>query len=264
VAYSYDDLPPLLTARPPAVGGPAERATQTDLHEMRSDAVETSTFVGSVSLGEALELYSVVRDLRPTATLEIGMLTGASTLAILKALSDAGSGEHYVCDPFQSTYARSAGLRNVRSAGLDDRLHFHEAFPESCVPDWPAAQFAFIDGSHLFDLTILDFVLVDKRLEVGGLVGFHDMWMPALQKVVRWAVTNRAYVPTGASGRAAAGRERAKGGIARLLRRTPRAAQIWSQELLHPWHDLEPSGAQMVFLRKTREDERDWRDYAPF
>jgi predicted O-methyltransferase YrrM len=264
VPYSYDDLPAVLTNNPPRPVHEAAAGTQTALATMRSTAVDESRFVGSVSLAEALRLYTLVRERRPAVTIEIGMFTGASTLAILKALDDNGAGEHHVCDPFQSTYGRGAGLRNVEAAGLGQRMNFVEDFPESAVPGWPVAELAFIDASHMFDLTILDFVLVDKRLAVGGLVGLHDLWMPSLRKVVRWMVTNRGYLVVRDDARELTSKERAWRRAASLLRRMPSADRIWSQELLHPWFEVEPSGRQMVFLQKTRDDDRDWREHRPF
>lgn len=264
MAYTRADLPELLTELLPAAASESADATQARMAGMRSAAVEESAFVDSVSLDEALRLYSRVREARPSYTVEIGMFTGASTLAILKALEDNRHGLHYACDPFQSTFARGAGLRNVERAGLAHRLRFEEEFPEVAVPRWPVADFAFVDGSHLFDLTILDLVLVDKRLSVGSLLGLHDLWMPSLQKVVRWAVTNRGYEVEVAGRRELTRRERAKSRLAALLRRSRRADAVFAQELLHPWHEIEPSGATMAFLRKTREDDRDWRHHRPF
>ncbi len=264
MAYTEADLPALLTELLPAAASESADASQARHADMRSAAVEEAAFVDSVSLEEALELYSRVREARPATTIELGMFTAGSTLAILKALEDNGQGEHYACDPFQSTFARGAGLRNVELAGLAHRLRFEEEFPESAVPRWPVADFAFIDASHLFDVTLLDFVLVDKRLSVGSLLGLHDLWMPSLQKVVRWAVTNRGYEVEAAGRRELSRRERAKSRLAALLRRSPRADALFAQELLHPWHEIEPSGTVMMFLRKTREDDRDWRDYRPF
>ena len=77
---------------------------------------------------------------------------------------------------------------------------------------FPRVQFAFIDASHLFDLSVLDFTLIDKRLDVGGVVGFHDLWMPSLQKLVRYILTNRDYVPYRCPGRPPADRRRRPGG----------------------------------------------------
>jgi predicted O-methyltransferase YrrM len=264
VPYTQADLPELLTDLLPAAARESADATQARLVDMSSAEVAESAFVDSVSLDEALRLYTHVRDTRPSITIELGMFTGGSTLAILKALEDNGHGEHYVCDPFQSSLARGAGLRNVERAGLAHRLRFEEEFPESVVPRWPAAGFAFIDASHLYDLTMLDFVLVDKRLPVGSLLGLHDMWMPSLQKVVRWAVTNRGYEVVVSGRRPLGRRERIRSRLAAVLRRGPRADALFAQELLRPWHEIEPSGDVMIFLRKTREDDRHWRDYRPF
>jgi hypothetical protein len=77
-------------------------------------------------------------------------------------------------------------------------------------------------------------------------------------------VTNRGYAVVGDDARELTARERARRLAARVLRRTPGADRVWSQELLHPWFEVEPSGRQMVFLQKTRDDDRDWREYRPF
>ncbi len=220
-------------------------------------------FVDAVTIDEALALYQRVREARPAATGEIGLCSGASALAILQALQDAGTGEHYACDPFQGDLG-DVGLGNVERAGLSTRLRFSAMFPEEAVPGWPKLDFAFIDASHLFDLTVLDFVLIDKRLKVGAVVALHDLWMPALQRVARWAVTNRAYVMETGGRRTLTPAMRARSTIGRALRQLPRADRVFTQDVLHPWSELEPSGAHMIFLRKTVDDDRDWRFFRAF
>src|SRR5689334_14509381 len=81
--------------------------------------------------------------------------------------------------------------RNANKEKPDHRLRFFESFPERASSELPRVQFAFIDASHLFDLTMLDFLLVDKLLESGRILALHDAWMPAIKKVVRFALTNR-------------------------------------------------------------------------
>jgi len=220
-------------------------------------------FVDAVTLDEALALYHRVRKAQPAATGEIGLHSGASTLSILQALEDAGGGEHFACDPFQGDLG-NVGLANVERAGLTSRLRFSAVFPEEAVPGWPKLDFAFIDASHLFDLTVLDFVLIDKRLNVGAVVALHDVWMPALQRVARWAVTNRGYVMEPGSGRPVTPGISARRAIGRALRRLPRADRVFTQDVLHPWSEFEPSGAHMIFLRKTADDNRDWRFFRAF
>ena len=52
---------------------------------------------------------------------------------------------------------------------------------------------ALIDGMHLFDYTLVDFFHVDRMLRVGGIVLFHDTWMPAVRQAASYVVANRAY-----------------------------------------------------------------------
>jgi hypothetical protein len=116
---------------------------------------------------------------------------GISALAILAAISANGAlGHHYVVDPFQKNYA-NCGEAMITLGGFADRHTFLERFPEEVVPQLQRLQFAFIDASHLFDFTMMEFVLVDKKLEVGGLIALYDLWMPSLQTVLRFIHTNR-------------------------------------------------------------------------
>jgi predicted O-methyltransferase YrrM len=227
--------------------------------------------LANVSSEEATRLYNLVRARKPDATIEIGLAQGISALAIAQALRDNESGAlHHVVDPFQSTTWEGVGIANLDRAGLLEHVRFHEALPEVAVPTFPTADFAFIDASHLFDLTVLDFVLVDKRLTVGGMIGFHDLWMESLRKVVRYILTNRHYriyndVPSKPSARPSTrskAKSKAKSQLVALARRTG-MDRFLSPELRQPNADL-GLGQSMVFVEKTGQDERDWRFHAPF
>jgi hypothetical protein len=67
-------------------------------------------------------------------------------------------------DPFQDRF-ENVGLAMVERVDLNALIHFHRKFPEEVFPSLPSLQFVFIDASHLFDLTISDFVLADKKVE---------------------------------------------------------------------------------------------------
>lgn len=264
--YQSQDLPTsLLEQIADAHGDAPERTTsQADLRRGDAHGNDEPPFFDAVILREALEIYSAVRTLQPTNSAEIGFCCGGSGLAILKALEDNGQGTHHVCDPYQTSYARGTGLRNVERAGLSARLRFHEAFPEAVVPGFPTLQFAFIDASHLFDLSMLDFVLIDKRLEVGGVLGFHDLWMPSLQAVVRFLLTNRGYeVYYAPNSPRFAGGSRWRRFVAGLARCVPRADALFTQRVLRPWTEIGIAG-NVALLRKTKPDDRDWRHFRPF
>ncbi|RFC48144.1 MAG: putative O-methyltransferase YrrM [Verrucomicrobia bacterium] len=217
----------------------------------------------NVSEAEAMLLFEAVRQLRPERSVEVGLANGISTLAILGALEANGFGLHTVIDPFQSNYG-DTGIAMVARAGLETRWEFHRKFAEEVIPGLPPIQFAFIDASHLFDLTLMEFVLVDKKLEVGGVVGFHDLWMPSLQAVYRYIVRNRSYEVWNPLGQRPATRNR--GGWRRLVRRMltgiDPVRKILTPEFAAPW--AEEGLGNLILLRKTAEDHRGWTFHEPF
>jgi hypothetical protein len=97
-----------------------------------------------------------------------------------------------VIDPFQNNNSY-CGEAMIQRAGYRELHSFLERFPEEVLPDLPRLQFALIDSSHLFDHTILEFVLIDKKLDVGGILALHDTWTPSIQAVGRFILANRAY-----------------------------------------------------------------------
>ena len=68
----------------------------------------------------------------------------------------------------------SIGVRNVERAGFTERHTLVESFDYIALPkllqEGARFDFAFIDGMHLFDYTLLDFFFVDVMLDVGGWV----------------------------------------------------------------------------------------------
>jgi len=218
----------------------------------------------NISHDEAAQLYALVRELKPSVSVEIGFAQGISTLAILRALADNGAGCHHVLDPFQDRF-NNVGRSMVERAGLAERMVFHQQFAEEIIPKLPRLQFAFIDSSHLFDLTVTEFVLVDKKLEVGGLVAFHDLWMPSLQKLARYVLANRSYrlaPSTGSMPERYSLRRKLKTIASRALNALPGSAKIFREELLRPWFTI--TDGNLLVLQKTGEDGRDWEFHQPF
>jgi predicted O-methyltransferase YrrM len=224
----------------------------------------TRTLDTSVSREEAEILYSAVRSIRPSCSVEIGLAHGISAIAILAAISANGSGHHYVIDPFQKTYS-DCGEAMIRLAGLSDCHTFLERFPEEVVPRLPRLQFAFIDSSHLFDYTMMEFVMVDKKLDVGGVVALHDLWMPSIQAIVRFIRANRAYrirFDFSSAIPALSMRDRSIEIVSRLLKKIPGSRRMLNPSLLDPWSTF--SVNNLVFLEKMHDDSRDWRFHNQF
>jgi len=245
---SGQGLPPIL-----------EKAFDTSLVYAENGA--TITLDSNVSRDEALLLSYAVKYLRPVKSIEIGLAKGVSTLAILGAIRENKIGHHVVCDPFQADY-QNAGIEMVRRAGLDQFWTFHRKFAEEVVPTIDSCEFAFIDASHLFDLTLCEFVLVDKKLCEGGVVGFHDLWMPSLQKLLRFVLANRGYEiwspPTTQvlnPGRSSSLKVR----MASWVGRSPLGKKFLAPEIKKPWQNF--NLPNLVLLRKIRNDDRHWTSF---
>jgi predicted O-methyltransferase YrrM len=137
-------------------------------------------------------LQRVVRERRPTTSLEVGLAFGVSALAIL----GAGEGDLVSVDPLQADYDHH-GARAIEAAGLADRHRLVPDFDYLALPallrEGLRVQLAYIDGWHTFDYTLLDFFYADKMLDVGGVVVFNDCGWPAIHRVTRFVTSHRSY-----------------------------------------------------------------------
>lgn len=210
----------------------------------------------NVSAQEAQVLYEAVRAIKPTVSYEVGFAQGCSALAILSALQANGIGHHHIHDPFQENYG-DAGLSMVSRAGLSHRMTFHRHFADEIISGLPPAQFAFVDASHLFDWSIAEFVLIDRQLEVGGAIGFHDLWMPSLQKLLRYILTNRHYKLYETPSQKYLPRKSFKSFLGKVLDKLPKSEKIFAPELLHPWESF--GIPNLVLVQKTANDDRNWQ-----
>jgi predicted O-methyltransferase YrrM len=214
------------------------------------DRGPVTPFPTSVPYETGALLYDVVFKEGLDSTLEVGMAYGLSTLFICQAHRDKGSGTHTAIDPNQGSRFRDIGLANVRKAGLDGYLSFHEAPSFEVLPALCQAgdvyDFAFIDGRHLFDYVLVDFFYIDKLLRVGGYVVFDDLWLPQVRKVVSFAMRNRGYELMKIKGsRRSPLRRRAARAVIRFVQ-TPLTRDVGVKLI----------GENVCVLKKVSEDQR--------
>ena len=163
---------------------------------------------GAISLEEGLFLQGIIRDIKPQSCVDIGLGLGVSSLFICDALAKTPNACLITIDPKQfsmekgigycnGTHRKGIGLNNLRKAGYKEMIKFYEAPSHLVLPKLEdqcvRIDFAFIDGWHTFDNTLLDFFYVDRLLRVGGVVAIHDTKRHAIRKVCRFIVTNRSY-----------------------------------------------------------------------
>jgi predicted O-methyltransferase YrrM len=132
---------------------------------------------------------------RPVAqALEIGMAYGVSSLAILGARNDVRLTS---IDPFQQDHYGARGRMAVEEAGFADRHELVQGFDYTELPRLLSTglrvQFAYVDGYHTFDHTLLDFYYVNRMLSLGGVVAFNDCAMPAVHRVCRFVTSHYDY-----------------------------------------------------------------------
>jgi predicted O-methyltransferase YrrM len=152
---------------------------------------------------EGFFLKSIVSEFKPRIILEVGLGYGISALFICDALSQIPDARHIVIDPHQvrpgATHIsfEGVGLENLRKAGYESLIEFHDAPSQLALPllvsQGVKIDFAFIDGWHTFDFASVDFFYVDLLLRPGGIVVIDDTDFPSVWKLCRYITTNRAY-----------------------------------------------------------------------
>jgi predicted O-methyltransferase YrrM len=190
------------------------------------------------------------------------MANGISSLFIASALQANGTGRHFAIDPFQSSDWDRMGLELLKIAGLDSWVEVIEKPSHQALPQLEQAgvraQFIFIDGSHLFDYVMTDFLCADRVLDVGGLIAFDDSDWPAIESAIRYIIANRHYQVafpdvvierTMFHPRLPARLLRATG------RRIPKLGEKLRSDFLTPSYELGIRG-RCVVLRKMAADDR--------
>ena len=130
-------------------------------------------------------------------TLEIGLAYGGSALWILDAQRFQVGAHHIAIDPFQRSQWGGVAISAIgsltfpKSFELLEDLSIHAL--SGLIKKNDKFDLIFIDGNHRFDDVMVDFYLSDQLLNVGGILAFHDLWMPSISMVSKFVATNRAF-----------------------------------------------------------------------
>jgi predicted O-methyltransferase YrrM len=231
-----------------------------------ADGNSTVKVHSSISATEGQFLQKLVRQLDPTISLEVGLAYGISALFICDALNVRNGTQHLVIDPIQLTDSWGGiGIANLRRAGYDDIVRFIEAPSYRALAELersgPRIDFAFIDGWHTFDFTLVDFFFIDRMLNLGGAVVFDDASWPAIRKVCRFVKTNLAYSVLGVHG--SDHEPLLKRRLSeRVLRRSP-FRKLLRPEVIAPDTSIGLEGSCIAFQKKG-DDSRVWDHFVDF
>ncbi|SFV38103.1 class I SAM-dependent methyltransferase [Hyphomicrobium facile] len=173
------------------------------------DAFNTGTFkhpdgrsdeLGVVKVEpEAVALLSYLIKKSPTPlSIEVGFGMGTSCAVLLSTLADTRRDfEHVVFDPFGlgggrgtvvEAYLKERFGRKFRRVRQRSEIGLAQLYAQRGAG---AAGFVFIDGSHLFENVVADFVLADLLCARGGFIAFDDSCYPAIEAVVNYIAANR-------------------------------------------------------------------------
>lgn len=228
----------------------------------------------AIDENEVLFLSSLIEKFKSLRSVEIGCAMGLSALTICEALSknDSVNSMHIIIDPFQSTDWKNIGIKNLREEGFSNFRLFEE--PSEYVLPKLAEQntkidFAFIDGWHTFDHTLIDFFYLSRILKIGGVIVIDDTGMSAINKVVRFIHNCPAYEYIGAVRLQKSKSRKIIEFIKSLIRPFALAFgkkiafEIFSANLLISDTSL-GLDSSMVAFRKIAEDDRPWNWHINF
>jgi predicted O-methyltransferase YrrM len=131
-------------------------------------------------------------------TIEVGLAWGISALHICEGLTIGGNSEarHIVIDPFQSSRPKFAncGLQVLDEAGVLSMVEFIPEKSQITLPRFLGEgrqfDFAYVDGSHLFDAVFLDLIYLGQLVRPEGIIFGDDYQAPAVERAVSFCITN--------------------------------------------------------------------------
>lgn len=160
---------------------------------------KTVNVTGQISFHEGELIQKCIEEINAEVSVEVGLAFGTSAMFICEYLKKTPKTRHYVMDPFQMYEASygGIGLNNLKKSGFGDIIEFIDKPSQLALPELEQRKvkvdFAFIDGWHTFDHTLVDFFFVDRILRVGGIMILDDTDWPAVKKLVSFIETNRSY-----------------------------------------------------------------------
>lgn len=225
----------------------------------------------NVDLAEGDFLQKLITSNNFSRSIEIGCAYGISSLFISDVINK-NKGTHLIVDPNQSTDWKGIGFQNLKKSGLTNFRIIEKpsevALPELYITN-ETFDFAFIDGWHTFDHTLIDFFYINKMLKPGGVVVIDDIGMIGLNKLARFIYKYPCYEYAGSVKVALSNKRVMFGALKFIIRLFAKCLplklrnEIFSDNLLKSNSSL-GLNSSMIAFKKTSKDERPWNWHEKF
>jgi predicted O-methyltransferase YrrM len=152
----------------------------------------------SLGLTEGRILWYLSRQFRPPVIIETGFGRGGSAAFFLTALS-AWKGRLISIDPAFRSWAQDTGATYIDNLGFSGNHTLIEEPSELALANIISQKLvenlklSYIDGSHHFDGTLIDFIYLDRLTEIGGIIAIDDAHAPAVRTLASYIAHNLPY-----------------------------------------------------------------------
>jgi len=220
-------------------------------------------------------MLNIIKNNHLKKSIEIGCAYGISSLYICSGSAQADKTLHTIIDPFQRDW-HYIGIENLKRAGFKS-FELIEELSEIVLPKLLEKKkkfdFCFIDGWHTFDHVMIDFFYLNRMIDAGGVIVFHDVDMPGINKLIRYILNYPSYELIGS-----VKLNEPKKTFKRRVKETFLSAPLGVLSKMVPKKNVHEllSGkvilkdaeldldSTMVAGRKVKPDERDWRWFKDF
>jgi len=170
-----------------------------------SDGSAHDIFPVAVNAAEGKALRTCILEEKAVNTIEIGLGYGISALFICEALLMGGerNAHHVAIDPYQARGFKNCGIQFLEEAGVANMVEHHADESQIVLPRFVSENrrfdFAFVDGSHLFDRVFLDLIYLGRLLVPGGIVFADDYQLPSVSRAISFCLRNLGWTLEAAS-----------------------------------------------------------------
>lgn len=241
--------------------------------KVKDENGEIHTLHSAIDENEIAFITQQIKNRKSVNSIEIGCAMGISSLAICEAISNnSESAHHVIVDPFQKEDWQNIGKSNLKKANFRNYT-FYEERSEYLLPKLAEQNnkfdFAFIDGWHTFDHTLIDFFYLNRMLQTGGILIIDDVGMPSINKLARFIHTYPNYKYAGS---VTFDLSKSRNVIESLKSVIKPFAKIFGEKISYEFFssrllkidkDL-GLNASMIAFEKIAEDERPWNWHKNF